>query len=240
MKVIKVKNYEELSIAGSEMIAKLVKENPEAVLGLATGSSPIGLYQNLIKVYNAGEISFKNVKTFNLDEYCDLPRDHRESYYSFMNRNLFDHIDINKDNVNIPLTVGNDLEKLADDYNVLLSKNTIDLQLLGIGGNGHIGFNEPGTAFDSVTSVTKLTDKTRQDNKRFFNSIDEVPTQAITMGIKNIMQAKEILLIASGANKADAVYKLINGEVTVDFPASVLQNHPNVTIIIDEEAAKLL
>jgi len=240
MKVIKVKNYEELSIAGSEIIAKLVKENPKAVLGLATGSSPIGLYQNLIKAYNAGEISFKDVKTFNLDEYCDLPRDHRESYYSFMNRNLFDHIDINKDNVNIPLTVGNDLEKLADDYNVLLSKHVIDLQLLGIGGNGHIGFNEPGTLFDSVTSVTKLTDKTRQDNKRFFNSIDEVPKFAITMGIKNIMQAKEILLIASGANKADAIYKLINGEVTEDFPASVLKNHPNVTIIIDEEAAKLL
>lgn len=240
MKVIKVKNYEELSLAASNVILNLIHDNPKAILGLATGSSPLGLYQNLIKAYQAGEVSFKDIKTFNLDEYCDLPRDHKESYFTFMNTNLFKHIDILESNVHIPVTVGSDLQKLCDDYNELLDNNVIDLQLLGIGGNGHIGFNEPGTSFDSVTQVTLLADKTRQDNKRFFNSIDEVPTKAITMGIKNIMNAKEILLIASGKGKADAVNKLINGEVTEDFPASILQNHANVTVIIDEEAAELL
>lgn len=240
MKIIKVKDYDELSLVASNIILNLVRDNPKAVLGLATGSSPIGLYQNLIKAYQAEEVSFKDVKTFNLDEYCNLPRDHKESYYTFMNRNLFKHIDILEENVHIPLTNGEDLQKLSNDYNELLDKHTIDLQLLGIGGNGHIGFNEPGTSFDSVTSVTELAEKTRQDNKRFFNSIDEVPRFAITMGIKNIMNSKEILLIASGKNKADAVNKLVNGPVTEDFPASILQRHPNVTVIVDEEAASLL
>lgn len=205
MQVIKVKNYEELSKVAAEIIANLVKEKPDCTLGLATGSSPIGLYQNLIKKYEAGEISFKNVKTYNLDEYCQLPKSHPESYYSFMHRNLFYHIDIKEENVHIPNSEGNDLQKLCDEYNDLLHKATIDLQLLGIGANGHIGFNEPGTSFEQETFVVKLTEKTRQDNKRFFNSIDEVPTYAMTMGIKNIMQAKKVLLVASGANKQEAI-----------------------------------
>lgn len=240
MKVIKVKNYEELSLVASNVILNLVRDNPKAILGLATGSSPIGLYKNLIKAYQEGEVSFKDVKTFNLDEYCNLPKDHEQSYFSFMNQNLFQNIDILEENVNIPNTEGDDLGKLCDEYNDLLNKHIIDLQLLGIGGNGHIGFNEPGTSFESETSVIELTDKTRRDNKRFFNSIDEVPRYAITMGIKNIMNAKEIILIASGKNKAEAVNKLVNGEVTEDFPASILQKHPAVTVIVDEEAASLL
>lgn len=240
MKVIKVKDYQELSVKASKIFIDLLKNKPNATLGLATGSSPIGLYQQLIESYKKGEISFKNVKTFNLDEYCELPRSHPESYYSFMHRNLFDHVDIDENNINIPNSEVEDLQKECDRYNQLLNAAGIDLQLLGIGANGHIGFNEPGTPFESQTSVIKLTDKTRQDNKRFFNSIDEVPQYAITMGIKNIMQAKAIVLVANGKNKADAINKLINGEVTENFPASILQRHPNVTVIIDEEASSLL
>ncbi len=240
MKVIKVKNYDELSKVAADIIADLLKENPKATLGLATGSSPIGLYQNLIKKYEKGEISFKDVKTYNLDEYCELPKSHPESYYSFMHRNLFSHVDIKEENVHIPCSEGSDLEKLCKEYNDLLHKASIDLQLLGIGANGHIGFNEPNTSFEQETFVVKLTEKTRKDNQRFFNSLDEVPTHAMTMGIKNIMQAKKILLVASGANKQDAVKKLLSGEVTESFPASVLNNHPDVTVIVDEEAAKLL
>ncbi len=240
MQVIKVKNYEELSKVAAEIIANLVKEKPDCTLGLATGSSPIGLYQNLIKKYEAGEISFKNVKTYNLDEYCQLPKSHPESYYSFMHRNLFYHIDIKEENVHIPNSEGNDLQKLCDEYNDLLHKATIDLQLLGIGANGHIGFNEPGTSFEQETFVVKLTEKTRQDNKRFFNSIDEVPTYAMTMGIKNIMQAKKVLLVASGANKQEAIKKLLSGEVTESCPATILNRHKDAIIIVDEAALGLV
>ena len=240
MQVIKVKNYEELSKVAAEIIANLVKEKPDCTLGLATGSSPIGLYQNLIKKYEAGEISFKNVKTYNLDEYCQLPKSHPESYYSFMHRNLFYHIDIKEEKVHIPNSEGNDLQKLCDEYNDLLHKATIDLQLLGIGANGHIGFNEPGTSFEQETFVVKLTEKTRQDNKRFFNSIDEVPTYAMTMGIKNIMQAKKVLLVASGANKQEAIKKLLSGEVTESCPATILNRHKDAIIIVDEAALGLV
>ena len=239
MQVIKVKNYEELSKVAADIIADLIKAKPDCTLGLATGSSPIGLYQNLIKMYEKGEISFKDVKTYNLDEYCQLPKSHPESYYSFMHRNLFYHVDIKEENVHIPNSEGNDLQKLCDEYNDLLHKASIDLQLLGIGANGHIGFNEPGTSFDQETFVVKLTDKTRQDNKRFFNSIDEVPTYAMTMGIKNIMQAKKVLLVASGANKQEAVKKLLSGEVTESCPATILNRHKDAIIIVDEAALGL-
>lgn len=240
MEVIKVKDYQELSKVAADIIADLLKKNPKATLGLATGSSPVGLYQNLIKMYENKEMSFKDVKTYNLDEYCELPRSHPESYYSFMHRNLFSHVDIKEENVHIPCSEGSDLQKLCDDYNNQLHNASIDLQLLGIGANGHIGFNEPGTSFEQETFVVKLTDKTRKDNQRFFNSLDEVPTHAMTMGIKNIMQAKKILLVASGKNKQDAVKKLLSGEITESFPASILNKHKDVVVIIDEEAAGLL
>lgn len=240
MEVIKVKNYEELSKVAADIIADLLKKNPKATLGLATGSSPVGLYQNLIKKYENGEISFKDVKSYNLDEYCELPRSHRESYYSFMHKNLFSHVDIKEENVHIPCSEGSDLQKLCNEYNDELHKASIDLQLLGIGANGHIGFNEPGTSFEQETFVVELTEKTRKDNQRFFNSLDEVPTHAMTMGIKNIMQAKKILLVASGKNKQDAVKKLLSGEVSESFPASILNKHNDVVVIIDEEAAGLL
>ncbi len=236
MDVIRVKDYENLSLEAAKIVSELLKAKPKSNLGLATGSSPIGLYQNLIKMYKNEEISFKHVKTYNLDEYCELPKEHKESYYSFMHRNLFDHVDINEKNIHLPSSEGKNLEKNCKMYNKLLHKANIDLQVLGIGGNGHIGFNEPGTSFDQETFVTKLTEKTREDNRRFFNSIEEVPTHAITMGIKNIMQAKKILMLISGVGKQKAVRELLSGNISEDFPASVLNNHANVTIIIDDAA----
>ena len=157
-----------------------------------------------------------------------------------MHRNLFSQVDIKEENVHIPNSEGSDLEKLCNEYNELLHAANIDLQLLGIGANGHIGFNEPGTSFEQETFIVKLTEKTRLDNQRFFNSLDEVPTHAMTMGIKNIMQAKKLLLVASGKNKQDAVKKLLSGEITEEFPASILNKHNDVVVIIDEEAAGLL
>lgn len=236
MKIIVVKDYQAMSDLGAEIIANTIKANPSCTLGLATGSSPIGTYQNLVKAYENKEISFKDVKTYNLDEYCGISRSHPQSYYYFMHDNLFNHVDILEENVHVPMISNTSLEKDCKAYNDMLNKVTIDLQLLGIGGNGHIGFNEPGTPFTQETFIVKLTDKTRQDNKRFFNSIDEVPTHAITMGISNIMKAKKILMLISGANKADTVVKLLNGEVTPDFPASILNEHPDVTVIIDQDA----
>lgn len=236
MKVIIVKDYEALSEKAAEIIANKIKEKNNAVLGLATGSSPIGTYQKLVEMYKKGEISFKNITTYNLDEYCGIDRTHPQSYYYFMHDNLFNHVDIKEENVHLPVANGSDLALCAKEYNDQLNKVHVDLQLLGIGGNGHIGFNEPGTSFDQETFVVKLTDKTRQDNKRFFNSIDEVPTHAMTMGIKNIMKSEEILMLISGVNKADTVVKLLSGEITEDFPASILHKHPNTTVIIDEAA----
>ena len=240
MKLIIVKDYQEVSKKAAEIVIDLLKENKAAKLGLATGSSPIGLYQNLIKAYRDKEISFKDVTTFNLDEYVGIPRDHEQSYFSFMNNNLFNHIDINMDMVHLP---DNDLKRInsiAKEYNQLLKKNIIDLQVLGIGSNGHIGFNEPGTPFTNETFIVNLDDQTRKDNARFFENLDAVPKQAITMGIKNIMRAKHLLLVASGKGKSQAIYNMIYGEITEDFPASVLQLHPHCTVIIDEDAGELL
>ena len=236
MKIIRVKDYEEMSKKAAEIITDAVKKNPTANLGLATGSSPLGTYKNLIKKYKAKEISFKDIKSFNLDEYCQLDKNHEQSYYSYMNENLFKHINIKKANTHLPSSEGDDLEANCKKYNDLLKKNPVDLQLLGIGGNGHIGFNEPGTAFTQETFVVKLAEKTREDNKRFFASIDEVPKYAITMGIKNIMDAKAILMLISGKGKQDAVTKLLSKKVSEDFPASILHKHPNVTVIIDDAA----
>lgn len=236
MKVIVVKDYQAMSDLGAEIIANTIKANPSCTLGLATGSSPIGTYQNLVKGYENKEISFKDVKTYNLDEYCGISRNHPQSYYYFMHDNLFNHVDVCEENVHIPAVSNDNLDEDCKKYNDMLHEANIDLQLLGIGGNGHIGFNEPGTPFEQETFIVELTEKTRQDNKRFFQSIDEVPTHAITMGIQNIMQAKKILMLISGTSKADTVVKLLSGEVTPDFPASILHNHPDVTVIIDQDA----
>lgn len=240
MEIFKYKNYEEVSKAAAGVVIREIVKKPNMILGLATGTSPIGLYKNLIKAYNDYIISFKDVKTFNLDEYVGLPREHPESYYSFMHKHLFDHIDINEENVYIPSNNMDQIEKLADEYNQKMFGNQRDLQILGIGKNAHIGFNEPGSLLDNQTFIVKLDEQTRIDNSRFFNSIDEVPTHAITMGIKNIMYSKKILLIATGEAKAQAVYNMVFGEISEEVPASILQLHPDVTLIVDEDAASLL
>ena len=240
IKVVRVKNKEEISKKAFEIMHELVTSNPKAVLGLATGSSPVGLYELMIRDHKENGTSYKDVTTFNLDEYVGLPKDHPESYYSFMHRNLFDGLDVKEENIHIPSSEGN-LEERCNEYNEALSKQTIDLQILGIGSNGHIGFNEPDTPFDSVTHIVDLKESTIKDNARFFDDdISKVPTQAITMGISNVMAAKKIILIANGENKANAIRATVMGPVDEKVPASVLQNHPDVVIIIDEEAGSSL
>ncbi len=235
MKVIKVKDYAEGSYKAFEIIKEVVVSNPNAVLGLATGSSPIGIYKNMIQDHQDNKTSYENVTTVNLDEYMGLEKDHPETYDSFMRRNLFDHINVKAENINLPCSIG-DMEENVSKYESVLAKHKPDVQLLGVGSNGHIGFNEPGTSFTSRTHVVTLAEKTRLDNARFFNNLDEVPTHAITMGIQNILEAKKIILVAFGANKANAIYGLVKGEVNENLPASILQKHHDVTIIVDEEA----
>lgn len=240
MEIFKYKDYDEISKAAAAVVIREIIKKPDAILGLATGTSPIGLYKNLIDAYNNFIISFKDVKTFNLDEYVGIPKTHPQSYYSFMHTHLFDHVDIQGKNINIPSNDMSELEKLAEEYNKKMFGNQRDLQLLGIGNNGHIGFNEPGTEVGNQTFIIELDEQTRIDNSRFFDSVDDVPTHAITMGIKNIMFSKKILLIASGKSKAEAIYKMVYGKVDETVPASILQLHPNCIVIVDEEAASKL
>lgn len=241
IKVVVCKNYEEVSDKAAEVMLGIVKSNPKCVLGLATGSSPIGLYQRMIKDHQENGTSYKDVTTFNLDEYVGLPVSHPESYYSFMHRNLFDHIDIKEENVHIPSSQGGNLQKNCDDYNAAMAQYQVDVQLLGIGADGHIGFNEPNTPFDSVTHITDLVEQTIKDNARFFdNDMSKVPTQAITMGISNVMNAKKVLMVANGKNKAQAIYDMVKGPIDEKCPASILQKHNDAIVIVDEDAASLL
>lgn len=241
MIVIQAKDYDEMSLKAYEAMKIVLTEKPEAVLGLATGSTPIGLYKCMIADYKAGAVSYKNMTSINLDEYVGLPVTHPESYRSFMNRNLFDHIDIKPENTHVPDGLAEDLQKAADEYTAFAAAHPIDVQILGIGANGHIGFNEPGTPFDSHTHVVTLKEGTRRDNARFFdNDISLVPTHAVTLGMQDIMNAKAIILLASGAGKADAVAKMIKGPVSTDCPASILQTHPNVLVVTDEAAGYYL
>ena len=240
MKVIVVKDYEEMSAKAFEVMADVVKNRPDAVLGLATGSTPIGHYKNMIKDHKENGTSYKAIRTVNLDEYAGLDYSSDQSYVYFMRSNLFDHIDIDLKNTNIENGKAEDRQAECDRYNALLEVMQQDIQVLGIGSNGHIAFNEPGTPFGSVTHIVDLAESTIKDNSRMFASIDEVPRQAFTMGLKNIMNAKKILILANGANKAKAVYGLVKGEVTENLPASVLQLHPDCIVIADEAAASLL
>lgn len=239
MKVIVVKDYEQMSDKAFEIMKQVVVANPNGVLGLATGTTPIGLYKRMIEDCKQGT-SYKNIKTVNLDEYKGLDVTSDQSYVYFMRDNLFNHIDIDLNNTNIENGKAENAEEECARYNALLEVLQQDIQLLGLGSNGHIAFNEPGTPFGSVTHVVDLQESTIKDNARLFNDISEVPRQAFTMGLKNIMNAKKILILASGANKAKAVHGMIHGEVTESLPASVLQLHPDCTLIIDEAAASLL
>ena len=239
--VIVCDDYNQLSNVAFEIMLSVIKNKADATLGLATGSSPIGLYQNMIADYAKKKTSYKMIKTFNLDEYVGIDVHHPESYYSFMHRNLFDHIDIEEKNIHIPSNMGDDLQKNCDDYNKQLAENVIDIQLLGIGSNGHIGFNEPYTAFDSLTHIVDLKQSTINDNARFFNNDTSlVPKKAITMGIANVMAARKILLLATGENKAEAIYQTIKGKIDESCPSTILQRHNDVTIVVDKLAASKL
>ncbi len=240
MKVIIAKDYEEMSKKAFEVMREVVKGNPRAVLGLATGSTPIGLYKNMIEDHKQNGTSYREIRTVNLDEYAGLDYSSDQSYVYFMRSNLFDYIDIDLKNTNIENGKAADRQAECDRYNRLLEDMQQDIQVLGIGSNGHIAFNEPGTPFGSVTHIVDLAESTIKDNSRMFKSIDEVPRQAFTMGLKNIMNSKKILILANGANKAKAVYGLVKGEVTEAVPASVLQLHPDCTLVCDEAAAALL
>ncbi len=240
MKIIIAENYDEMSAKAYEVMKEVVTSKNDAILGLATGSTPIGLYKCMIEDYKKGNVSYKNVKSVNLDEYIGQGVGDEQSYVEFMRNNLFNHIDIDLNNTDLPCGKCDDIVAECNRYNAKLAGLSVDIQVLGIGSNGHIGFNEPNTPFGSVTHVVDLTENTIKDNARFFNSIDEVPTQAISMGIKNVMNSKAILLIASGANKADAIKATVEGPVTEKVPASVLQLHPNCYIVIDKAAASKL
>lgn len=237
MKIIEVNTYEQMSLKAAELIANRLKEKEKFVLGLATGGTPEGAYKLLIEWNKAKKLTFAHVTSFNLDEYIGLDRENPSSYYYFMMDNLFNHVDIDRNMIHIPNGLAADLDEECARYETAIaSAGGIDLQLLGIGQNGHIAFNEPGTSFDSKTHIIELTPSTREVNARFFDDPNEVPSQAITMGIDSIMQSKELLLLASGKEKADAMKQLIEGEITEAFPASALKQHTRFTIIADKAA----
>ena len=241
MKVIVTKNYDELSKVAANEMAMVVKNNPKAILGLATGGSPIGMYKELIRMNKEGEIDFSKVTTVNLDEYVGLSGDHPQSYRYFMNENLFNHINIDKKNTYVPNGLAKNIEEECKNYdNKIENLGGTDVQLLGIGNNGHIAFNEPDEDLVSGTHLTNLTQDTIQANARFFDSIDEVPKTALTMGLGGIMKSKKIIVIASGESKAEAVKAMVNGKISTKMPASMLQMHRDVTVVVDKAAATLI
>lgn len=241
MKIQILEDYESMSVEAARMVASRIKENPQLVLGLATGSTPVGMYEELVKLYEAHQVSFKEVTTFNLDEYYPIDRNHPNSYYSYMQEHLWSKVDLKKENVHIPDSKPEDPLKACRQYEEkIAARGGIDFQVLGIGPNGHIGFNEPGEYLQAQTHLVNLTEETIKANSRFFKSMEEVPKQAITMGIGTIMKAKEILLLVSGEHKAEIIKKALQGPITTQIPASILQAHPRVTVLLDKEAGKLL
>ncbi|MDM5356714.1 glucosamine-6-phosphate deaminase [Peribacillus sp. ACCC06369] len=237
MNIIKVQDYEEMSRTAAEIVIGKVKGNPDIKLGLATGGTPKGMYDNMIEDHVSNNTSYENVTSFNLDEYIGLSPNDPNSYHYYMDDSLFTHININKERTHLPNGTADDTSEECKRYDEMIdSVGGIDLQILGIGQNGHIGFNEPGTFFTSGTHVVTLEDSTRQANARYFDSLDEVPTHAVTMGISTIMKSKEILLLISGEEKAETLKKLIHGDISEEFPASILKKHNSVTIIADQKA----
>jgi len=241
MKIIIKEDYQAVSRNAAMITASQVNLKSDSVLGLATGSTPIGMYQELIKMYQNGDVDFSNVRTFNLDEYNKLPPDNSQSYHYFMYENLFRHININPENISILDGMTSDVEKECRDYEEAIRDcGGIDLQILGIGVNGHIGFNEPDTALNVSTALVDLTDDTIKANSRFFASPELVPEKALSVGMGVILKARRIILLASGENKAEAIRDTVNGLVSTQTPSSFLQIHPDVTIIIDRAAASLI
>lgn len=241
MNIIVLKDEKEVSKKAAQIIKDVISKKEDAVLGLATGSSPIKTYENLIEMNENGEISFKKIKTINLDEYIGLDGKHPQSYRHFMNEKLFNHIDIDKENTYIPNGVSTNLRKIAEEYEKLIDDlGGQDLQILGIGRNGHIGFNEPNEELEMNTHIEGLTESTIEANKRFFDSINDVPKEAISMGIGSIFKAKKIILLAFGESKADAIAALGDGRITTQNPSTLLKLHPDITVIVDEKAGSKL
>ncbi|SDZ11910.1 glucosamine-6-phosphate deaminase [Evansella caseinilytica] len=240
MNIIKVTDYQEMSKTAAALVAEEMMNKKISVLGLATGGTPFGTYQQLIELVKAGEISFATTHTVNLDEYVGLANDHPDSYHQYMYENFFKHIDIPVEQTHLPNGDADNLQQECLRYESILEElGGVDLQLLGIGENGHIGFNEPGTSFDSKTHIVDLEDSTRKANARFFDKGEPVPAQAVTMGIQTIMNSKKIVLLASGIKKAEAIARLLQGEVSEACPATVLKRHPHLTLIADEAALSL-
>jgi len=241
MRIILADNYEEMSKKAAAIVRNQIILKPDCVLGLATGDTPIGMYKELIKMHDNKEVDFSEVTTFNLDEYCKLNRENTQSYYYYMNHNFFKYINAKKENTYIPNGAAQDIDEECRNYErQIKNKGGIDLQVLGIGANGHIGFNEPDIKFKAETHLVKLDKMTIEANSRFFSSKDEVPTTAISMGIETIMKSRMIVLLANGEIKADAIYKTVKGKMCPEVPASIIQLHPNATMIIEKNAAKLL
>ena len=241
MRVIQKNNYEAISKLAAEIVARKIGKKSNLVLGLATGSTPLGLYKELINMHKNEGLDFSKVTTFNLDEYIGLPQNHHQSYHYFMYENFFKHININPKSINIPDGMSDKNEIACNQYeDKIRHAGGIDFQILGIGSNGHIAFNEPGSSLSSRTRVKALSKKTIKDNSRFFKSIDEVPTKAITMGIGTIMSSREILLIANGQNKSEIIKNCIEGPISAICPASILQMHRKVTVLLDKDAASNL
>lgn len=241
MNVLVYKDAQAIGRASAMLFAACVLEKPNCVLGLATGSTPIPTYQKMAELYRDGVVDYSGVTTFNLDEYVGLSHEHKESYYYFMMKNLFQYINVKAENVHVLSGIAPDPVKECDDYEkAITAAGGIDLQILGIGCNGHIAFNEPSDSFAPVTHLVDLTASTIEANKRFFDNADEVPRHALTTGIGSIMKARKIVLIATGSKKAEAVRGMVKGPVTPHCPASILQYHPQVTIMADEAAASLL
>ena len=241
MRIIVTKDYNDMSRKAANIISAQIITKPDCVLGLATGSSPVGAYKTLVDWYKKGDLDFSEVTTVNLDEYRGLTHSNDQSYYYFMNDNLFSHVNIDPAHTHIPDGTEPDAQKACDDFEAIVKNcGGTGLQLLGLGHNGHIGFNEPAEDFPKFTHCVDLTESTIQANARFFDKPEDVPTQAYTMGIGTIMRAKRILLIASGKDKAAIVKEALFGPVRPQVPASILQLHPDVTVVLDEEAASCL
>ena len=241
MRIVIAKDYEEMSRRAAKIVAGQIFLKPNSVIGLATGSTPLLMYKELIGIHHSDGLDFSEVTTFNLDEYIGLSAGNINSYHYYMNDNLFNHINIRKENIFIPNGMTSDIERECREFEGhIREKGGIDLQVLGIGNNGHIGFNEPDIKFEATTHQVKLDEETIQANARFFETIEEVPKYAISMGIKTIMHARKILLLANGHGKAEALSKALYGGITPEIPASILQLHLDVTVVVDEECARLL
>ena len=241
MRILVCSDYESMSKKAAQIILSQITLKPNSVLGLATGSTPIGMYKNLVEMYESGLVDFSEVQTFNLDEYYKLPITNSQSYHYFMYKNLFDHININPENIHIPNGMTDDVDAECERYDELIKEaGGVDIQVLGIGNNAHIGFNEPTISFEKGTHLVELEESTIEANSRFFDNIEDVPKKAITMGVGSIFKSRKIMLIATGENKAEAIYNTVYGKVVPEVPASILQFHSDIVLILDKEAAKLL